>query len=321
MSIVITGAAGFVGRELVRLLLDDGHAVVALDTATDALMDHPRLRKVSGDISSAAIRTEAMGAGCDALIHLATVPGGAAEADPAASRRINIDAMYDLLDAAKASGSRPRIVYASSIAVFGDPLPPGGVDDDTPLAPKMIYGGHKAMMELAVAMMHHRGEIVGVTVRLPGILARPKGPSGMKSAFMSDLFHALRAGEPFVCPVSEGATIWVQSVTQCARNLAHALTVDPARMPTTRVVTLPAQRITMGALAAEVARQCGVAADLVRYHPDAALEAAFGAQPPLATPAAESAGFAHDGDLATLVANALTVIARDEESRHAVPTS
>jgi D-erythronate 2-dehydrogenase len=311
MTIIITGAGGFVGRELVRLLLDRGDAVVALDSNLTALPEHVALRKVAGDIGSADVRSEAFREGCSALVHLATVPGGAAEADPAASRRVNIDAMYDLLEASKAAGDCPRVVYASSIAVFGDPLPPGGVDDATPLAPKMVYGGHKAMMETAVSMMHHRGEIEGVSVRLPGILARPQGPSGMKSAFMSDLFHALRAGQRFICPVSQGATIWAQSVAQCARNMVHALSLDPALMPVTRVVTLPAQRVTMGRLAAEIANQCGVSTALVSYVPDAALEAAFGAQPPLSTPAAERAGFAHDGDLATLVANALDVMERE----------
>jgi D-erythronate 2-dehydrogenase len=310
MTIIITGAGGFVGRALVGRLLARGDQVVAMDQVLDHLSDHTNLHKVAGDIADADIRAVAFAGGCTALVHLATVPGGAAEADPAASRRVNIDAMYDLLDAAKAAGTKPRIVYASSIAVFGDPLPAAGVDDATPLAPKMVYGGHKAMMEVAVSMMHHRGEIEGVSVRLPGILARPKGPSGMKSAFMSDLFHALRAGEPFICPVSESATIWAESVTQCARNLVHALDMDGGLMPVTRVVTLPAQRITMGALAAEIAKQCGVSSDLVTYAPNAELEAGFGAQPPLSTPAAIACGFAHDGDLATLVANALGVIAK-----------
>ncbi len=307
MTIIVTGAGGFVGRQLVQRLLDAGENVVGMDAMAGGIP--AGARAVIGDIASAAVRADALADGCDALVHLATVPGGAAEADPAASRRINIDAMYDLLDAAKAAGNCPRIVYASSIAVFGDPLPAAGVDDATPLAPRMVYGGHKAMMEIAVAMMHHRGEIDGISVRLPGILARPKGPSGMKSAFMSDLFHALRAGQQFVCPVSQGATIWAQSVARCADNLVHALTVDAALMPATRVVTLPAQRIAMGGLAAEIARQCGTSADLVSYRPDAGLEAAFGAHPPLATPAAARAGFAHDGDAATLVANALSVIA------------
>ncbi len=309
MTIVITGAGGFVGRALVRRLVERGGSVVALDSHAGHIP--AGVKAVIGDIADPAVRAEAFRNGCNALVHLATVPGGAAEANPAASRQINIDAMYDMLDAAKAAGQKPRVVYASSIAVFGDPLPAEGVDDTTQLAPKMIYGGHKAMMEIAVAMMHHRGEIDGVTVRLPGILARPKGPSGMKSAFMSDLFHALRAGEPFACPVSEGATIWAQSVSQCAANLIHAIGMDSSPMPVTRVVTLPAQRITMGALAAEIALQTGASIDLVSYQPDAALEAAFGAQPPLATPAAERAGFAHDGNLASLVANALAVISEE----------
>lgn len=305
MNILLTGAGGFVGRELGRLLVGADHALVGIDT--DAGGIPAGIRAVAGDLADPAVRAEALGTGCDALIHLATVPGGAAEADPSASRRINVDAMYDLLVEASALKPGLRVVYASSIAVLGDPLP-AQVDDATPLSPRMIYGGHKAMMEHAVAMFSNRGLIDGVTVRLPGILARPKGPSGMKSAFMSDLFHALRAGEVFTCPVSAAGSIWAQSVRQCARNFLHALTLDSGLMPPTRAVTLPALRISMADLVAEIARQCAVSPDLVRYAPDAALEAAFAAQPPLATPAAERAGFAHDGDLATLVSNALATI-------------
>ena len=306
MTIIITGAGGFVGRHITAALLERGESVVALDTHAGGIMDG--VRAVVGDLADAKVRADALAEGCSALIHLATMPGGAAEADPAASRRINVDAMYDLLQEAAAAGTRPRVIYASSIAVLGDPLPVQGVDDTTPLAPKMIYGGHKAMMEVVVAMMHHRGMIDGVSIRLPGILARPKGPSGMKSAFMSDLFHALRAGEAFTCPVSADGTIWAESVTQCAANIVHALTMDSAIMPATRAVTLPALRVRMGDLAAEIARQCGVSETLVHYAPDAALEAAFAAQPPLATPAAEHAGFRHDGNLANLVKSALATL-------------
>lgn len=305
MVVVVTGAGGFVGRQIIRCLVASGEKVIGIDSSASGIP--AGAISVAGDLGDAAVRAAALEHGCDALIHLATVPGGAAEADPAASRRINIDAMYDLLLEASAAGTRPRFVYASSIAVFGDPLPPW-VDDATPLAPKMIYAGHKAMMEDAVALFSNRGAIDGVTLRLPGILARPKGPSGMKSAFMSDLFHALRAGAKFTCPVSAQATIWAESVTRCADNFVHALSVDTALLPPTRAVTLPALRVTMGDLAAEIARQCDVSTALVHYAPDAALEAAFGAHPPLETAAAGLAGFAHDGNLANLVSSALETL-------------
>jgi nucleoside-diphosphate-sugar epimerase len=305
MTILITGAGGFVGRQIVARLLRQGADVVAMDTVAGGIPDGARV--VAGDLGDADVRARALGDGVSAVIHLATVPGGAAEADPAASRRINLDAMYDLLLEASAFGNRPRFVYASSIAVFGDPLP-ASVDDQTPLSPKMIYGAHKAMMEHAVALFSNRGMIEGVTVRLPGILARPKGPSGMKSAFMSNLFHALKAGEAFTCPVSAQGTIWAESVAQCAENFLHALGLDTALLPPTRAVTLPALRVRMGDLAAEIARQCGVSPDLVTYAPDAALEAAFAAQPPLDTPAATKAGFAHDGDVGRLVASAIKTL-------------
>lgn len=305
MNILVTGAGGFVGRELVHLLLHAGHEVTGMDYSAGGIPEGAKA--ISGDLGDAQVRRRAIGSGCDAIVHLATVPGGAAEADPAESRSINVDAMYDLLLEASAANKGVRFVYASSIAVFGDPLPPV-VNDTTPLSPKMIYGGHKAMMEHAVAMFSNRGLIDGVTVRLPGILARPKGPSGMKSAFMSDLFHALKAGERFACPVSAEGTIWAQSVRQCARNFSHAVGMHTCSLPSTRAVTLPALRVSMGKLAAEIARQCAVSEDLVSYGTDAALEAAFAAQPPLFTPAAEQAGFAHDGNLANLVSNALAAI-------------
>jgi nucleoside-diphosphate-sugar epimerase len=307
MKVVVTGAGGFVGRRLVEKLLAAGHAVTGLDSAAGGIPTGARA--VAGDLGDKAVRTEALAQGCDALVHLATVPGGAAEANPSASRRINIDAMYDLLEEAAAAGSRPRVVYASSIAVLGEHLPAAGVDDATALSPHLVYGGHKAMMEVAATLLSNRGAIDAVSVRLPGILARPKGPSGMKSAFMSDLFHALKAGEAFTCPTSPGATIWAQSVDRCADNFVHALGLDTALLPPTRAVTLPALLIRMEDMAAEIARQCGTDPALVSYVPDAPLEAAFGAYPPLATPAADRAGFAHDGSLAKLVASALLTLA------------
>lgn len=309
MKVVVTGAGGFVGRHIVKMLHGLGVTVVGVDMDGSRIPDGAS--KIAGDISDAGLQAEALADGFDALVHLATVPGGAAEANPAESRRVNIDATYDLFERAADSGACPRVIFASSIAVLGHPLPTTGVNDDTPLSPELIYGGHKAMMEVAIAMMSNRKAIDGVSIRLPGILARPKGPSGLKSAFMSDLFHSLKNGQPFTCPTSPDATIWAQSVNRCVCNFVHAIHCDTATLPPSRAVTLPALHIRMGDLADEIAHQCATSPELVSWVPDAGLEAAFGSYPPLTAAAAEAAGFTDDGSVANLVASALETLEQE----------
>jgi nucleoside-diphosphate-sugar epimerase len=245
--------------------------------------------------------------GVDVLYHLAAVPGGAAEANPALSKQVNLDATLALFEEVAAVASCPRVVFTSTIAVLGAPMP-AVVTDDSPIVPAMIYGSHKAMAELALADMTRRKQLDAVAVRLPGIVARPPAPSGLKSAFMSNVFHSLRASEPFVSPVSAAATFWLMSVSQCVTNLLHAAQLDSALMPTSRVVTLPALRCTMSELSAAIADHFKVSSELVSYQPDSELERNFGCQPPLQTPAAERAGFSHDGDLQSLVGAALSAL-------------
>jgi len=308
MRVLVTGAGGFVGRHLIGAM-SGSFDITAIDSSLSALRPGPGLRLCEGDLADPGVRQSTLAGGIDAVVHLAAVPGGAAEANPALSRRVNIDATLDLLDACAAQGKAPRVVFASTIAVFGEPLPAAGVNDETPVAPRLFYGAHKAMMETMVAALSRRGAIDGISLRLPGIVARPAGPSGLKSAFMSDLFHALKAGRGFTAPVSPSGTVWLMSVRRCAENLIHALTLDSAALPPSRTLTLPAQRLTMAELAGAVAGACKVEPALVQYRPDAALEAAFAAQPALATPLAQRCGFKHDGSVECLVANALDGLA------------
>lgn len=302
MRILITGAGGFVGRALIAAL-GHRHEIVGMDSAPDPFVGSP-IRYIEGDLADAHLLDQACRDRIDALVHLATVPGGAAEQDPPKAFAVNVGATAALLDNVTASGTKPRVLFASSIAVFGDPLP-SRVDDATPLQPRMVYGAHKAMIEQWIATLTRRGAIDGLSLRFPGIIARPKGPSGMKSAFMSEVFHAAAAHEAFVCPVSQDATLWLMSVRRLVHNLIHALEAPATLFAEPYALTLPAVRTNMGALALEIARQTGADPALVHYEPDAALEATFGRQPPLETPAADTAGFRHDGSLEALVTSAL----------------
>lgn len=310
MVTLVTGAGGFVGRRLVDRLVAAGHSLVALDANVAALPDHPAIRKVAGNLADGAVLDAAVGNGVDAVVHLAAVPGGAAEENPRLSREVNIDAALELYARVAATSRHARVVFSSTIAVFGDPLPVAGVDDHTPLAPRMIYGAHKAMMETALANLSRRGEVDAISLRLPGIIARPKGPSGMRSAFLSDAFHNLAAGEAFTSPVSPGGHTWVMSVDQCVSNLVHALGIDTATLPTTRAVTLPALNISMADYLGAILQATGADPSLVRYAPDPGIEAGFGAYPTLNTPLADRLGFRHDGSAQAFVDNVFAALRR-----------
>lgn len=300
-QVLVTGAGGFVGQALVPALANR-YRVIAVDRAGMDFAALPRVTALPGDLDDQRLIAAATAQPLDAVVHLATIAGGATEANPALAARINVAASMALIDAASARGDCPRVLFASSIAVFGDPLPTH-VDDDTPLAPVLRYGAHKAMVEEWIATMTRRGAIRGLSLRLPGIVARPLAPSGMKSAFLSNLFHALKAGEPITLPVSAEATCWLLSRRTLIDQIDRALEFlhDPADAR----LTLPALRVRMGDLIEEVIRQTGSNRALVSHMPVLAIEAAFGSQPPLSTPRADALGLRHDGSLAALVAHAL----------------
>ncbi|WP_085316722.1 NAD-dependent epimerase/dehydratase family protein [Derxia lacustris] len=313
MHVLITGAAGFVGQALVARLLDGAlpglDRLTLLDLGFPAPATDARVVQLAGSITDAAPIAAAFATPVDLVFHLASVPGGAAERDPLLGRQVNLDATVALIDAARlqaATRPAPVFVFASTIAVLGAPLPAQGVDDATPCRPRLSYGAHKLACEILIADATRRGWIDGRSLRLAGIVARPAGPSGLLSAFMSDLIRELAAGRPFACPIPADCQAWLMSVPCTVDNLLHAATADGALLGEPRVCTLPALHLSFGALAGAVGTAFGVAVDrLVSWGSDPALEANFGRYPPLATPLAEAAGFRHDGDACRLVLAAL----------------
>lgn len=311
MRLLITGANGFVGRALLRRLLSQGlgscpvASLVASDLALDGLPDDARIQPVMGSIAEPGVLERALATPVDAVFHLASMPGGAAEQAPDAARRVNLDATLRLVALLRAQGGSPRLVFASTVAVYGDSLP-AWVDDATPARPALSYGAHKLAAEVLLADADRRGWVRVCSLRLPGIVARPGDGAGLMSAFMSQLFWKLRDNEPIVLPVSPEGTAWWLSMQTCVDHLLLAAALDTTRLDPRRVVQVPAQHLSMQQVIAALTHTCGPGRDaLVRFAPQPEVQRLFASYPPLRTPAAEALGFSHDGSAAALVSRAL----------------
>ncbi len=317
MHVLITGAAGFVGAALAARLQRDGHlgaqAITRLSLADLSFGDAPPqegiVHRLSGDLADTAWIDRALGdEPLGAVFHLASIPGGMAEANYALARRVNLDATLALLERGRAQveagGAAPVFVFASSIAVFG-PMP-ARVDDSTPTRPVMTYGAQKLIGEVLVDDFSRRGWVDGRSLRLPGVLARPPAPTGQLSAFLSDMLREPAAGRPFVCPMAREATTWASSLPNIVDNLVHGARVDAGGLGRRRSITLPTLHFSMAALVDAMAAVHGEGVRaLVSHAPQERIEALFGRFPPLETPRACAAGFRGDRDLEALVRCAL----------------
>ncbi|PZA07704.1 MULTISPECIES: NAD-dependent epimerase/dehydratase family protein [unclassified Meiothermus] len=308
MNIWITGAAGFVGSRLVRLLLEEGAVdfahLLLLDRRSDQIYADPRVEAMRGDFFDRELLAAASAYPPDWVFHLASIPGALAEREFALGQRVNLEGTLALLEALRSFRRSPVVVFASSVAVYGSPLPPL-VDDQTPASPSSSYGTQKRIGELLLQDYTRRGYLDGRALRLPGIVARPPGPSGLASAFMSELLRHLEAGIPYTLPVSPQAAMWWMSARCAAENLLHAARL-PLASQEPRIFLLPALWASVEEVVAEGARLFGNdRKEMVRYQPDPELEARFGRYPPLEAKRALAQGFHHDESLTNMMVRAL----------------
>ena len=288
-TLLVTGAAGFVGLHVVKQLLgretlplDHGRQerferIVLTDRATPLIAD-PRIQAVAGDIADADFVRSLLTPDVKLVFHLAGVVSGSAEADLDLGLAVNLDGTRALMDACRALKTCPRLVFTSSIAAFGTPVP-ARIDDHTEGFPSLSYGAQKRMCELLIDDYTRRGHLDGRVLRLPGVVVRPPNPNGALSAFNSDMIREPLAGREVTLPVSPQAGLWMMSVRQAAANLLHAATLAPealGALGARRTLNLPAVTVSAGEVVAALERARPGAGALVRYAPQPEIEAKFG---------------------------------------------
>src|SRR4051794_5205464 len=230
MRIVITGGCGFFGRGGAMRLLDRGTAagpideLVLFDNAPPVLPlpGDRRLRVVTGDIADRETVASLIAPGTHAVFHLAAIVSGQAEADTDLGYRVNLDGTRAVLDACRALGTMPRLIFASSLAVYGGALPPE-VGEATALMPQSSYGAQKAIGELLVNDYSRKGFIDGMALRLPTVVVRPGLPNRAASTFASSIIREPLTGRDAVCPVSPHTVMALASPRRIVAGLVHAL--------------------------------------------------------------------------------------------------
>jgi D-erythronate 2-dehydrogenase len=277
VSILVTGSAGMLGRKLVERILRDGHLggrqvdelLLADVVTTEMPANAPAgTRVLVTDCSRPGAAAELVKARPQVIFHLAAIVSGEAEADFDKGYRVNFDGSRALFEAIRREGYVPRVVFASSIAVFGGPFP-GAIPDTFLTAPLSSYGTQKAMVELLLADYTRRGFLDGVGIRLPTITIRPGKPNKAASSFYSGILREPLNGKEALLPVDEGMRHWFASPRAAIGFLIHAANIDSNLLGGRRILTMPGLSATVGDQLAALRRVAGEEAlALVKRQPD-----------------------------------------------------
>ncbi|PND31366.1 NAD-dependent epimerase [Achromobacter pulmonis] len=291
MKILITGGAGFLGQRLARKLLErgalalDGGApqpigrIDLLDVAEAGACADPRMRSLVGDIADPAVLRQAIDADTRVIFHLAAIVSGQAETDFDLGMRINLDASRALLETCRQLGHRPRVIFTSSVAVYGGDLPET-VRDDTALNPQSSYGTQKAIAELLLADYTRRGYVDGRVLRLPTISVRPGRPNAAASSFASGMIREPLNGEAAVCPVGPDTRLWLLSPRGAIQALIAGCELPAAAVADRRPINLPGVSVTAGDMQQALREVAGdEVADRIAWQADERVERIVGSWP------------------------------------------
>ncbi len=279
MHILITGAAGMIGRKLTARLISDGalggrpiEKLTLLDMSAPPRRESfsTRVDCIGADLTDIGAARAAVAGRPDVIFHLAAIVSGEAELDFDKGMRVNFDGSRALFEAVRSVGVgyRPRFVFSSSIAVFGAPFPQK-IADDFFLTPLTSYGTQKAMVELLLADYSRRGFIDGVGIRLPSIVVRPGRPNQAASGFFSSIIREPLNGEEAVLPVDDSVLHWHASPRAAVGFLVHAAELKSEKLGARKSLTMPGVCCTVGEQIAALRRIAGdKVAARIRRQPD-----------------------------------------------------
>ena len=280
--ILLIGAAGMVGRKLLRKLAQDGSlggSRITHATLHDVVTPQPppgapfQVRSVASDLSLDGEADKLVAERPSVIFHLAAIVSGEAEADFEKGYRVNLDGTRQLFEAIRkvGAGYQPRVVFTSSIAVFGAPFP-GAIGDEFLSAPLTSYGTQKAMAELLLSDYTRRGFFDGIGIRLPTVCVRPGKPNRAASGFFSGIIREPLNGQQAVLPVSEDVRHWHASPRAAVGFLLQAAALAGERLGPRRNITMPGLSVTIAEQIAALRRVAGDAsARLIRREPDPAI--------------------------------------------------
>ena len=263
---LITGAAGMIGRKLTERLAGKHDLILHDIVSADP-------RSIVSDLSAPGEAQKLVASRPDVIFHLAAIVSGEAEADFEKGYRINLDGTRRLFEAIRKEGGdyKPRVVFASSIAVFGAPFPEA-IGDEFVNAPLTSYGTQKTICELLLSDYSRKGFLDGIGLRLPTICVRPGKPNLAASGFFSGIIREPLAGQEAVLPVPETVRHWFASPRAAIEFLIHSSRLKTEELGARRNLSMPGISATVGEQIEALRKVAGEkAVKLIRRQPDATI--------------------------------------------------